>query len=50
MVAPSLSQIIVAFHSRSSQSNQETTSTDENVNPSNKKLLNVFAQMKEFEK
>lgn len=35
---------------RSTHSNQETTSTDENVNPSNKKLLNVFAQIKDFER
>lgn len=41
----------IAFSCRSSNnSNQETTSTDENVNPSNKKLLNVFAHIKDFER
>ncbi|KAL7032072.1 hypothetical protein ACKWTF_007211 [Chironomus riparius] len=48
---PNLSAIIDFFSSRSSHSNQETTSTDENVNPSsNKKLLNVFAQIRDYEK
>ncbi|KAG5684501.1 hypothetical protein PVAND_013731 [Polypedilum vanderplanki] len=49
---PNLSAIIDFFTSRSTHSNQETTSTggEDAVNPSNKKLLNVFAQMKDFEK
>lgn len=45
--------ILILYNShtfRSTHSNQETTSTDENVIPSNKKLLNVFAQIKDFEK
>ncbi|CRK91306.1 CLUMA_CG004981, isoform B [Clunio marinus] len=47
---PNLSAIIDFFSSRSSHSNQEMTSIDESGNPTNKKLLNVFAQIKDYEK
>jgi len=51
---PNLSAIIDFFALRSSQTpsvNQEAGAADETVNnPSNKKVLNVFAQIKDFEK